>query len=275
MAHGRPIDHLVVAVGDLDAAARRFTDLGFTLTPRARHPDHMGTANRLIQFADRSFIELVTVDRPAAMRGHDRTADPPHFSFGAHIAGFLSARGDGMAALVLASDDAHAAAQAYRAQGLDSYAPQDFARQATGPDGKPAQVAFSLAFVTSPAMPGLAFYVCQNRFPENFWKPEFQHHANGASGLARVYMAASAPERHRRFLEQVIGSRAERSRRSGRDALRVPCGADQALVLAPAPAVDRPPLRDPAFIGIDLCTHGRTPARIDDACGLFIDWRAQ
>ncbi len=43
----RPIDHLVLAVRDLDAARATYGRLGFTLTPVARHP--FGTANSLIQ----------------------------------------------------------------------------------------------------------------------------------------------------------------------------------------------------------------------------------
>ena len=41
----------------LDAAA--YEALGFRLTPRARHPDNMGTSNRLAQFPARNFIELL------------------------------------------------------------------------------------------------------------------------------------------------------------------------------------------------------------------------
>lgn len=46
---------------DLDAAAASYEDLGFTLTPRAFHPDNMGTSNRLAQFKDETFIELLEV----------------------------------------------------------------------------------------------------------------------------------------------------------------------------------------------------------------------
>ena len=52
----RSIDHLVIAVADLDGTAQIFECIGFTLTPRAHHP--WGTDNRLIQLSDRSFIGL-------------------------------------------------------------------------------------------------------------------------------------------------------------------------------------------------------------------------
>ncbi|MBO6820247.1 VOC family protein, partial [Thalassospira sp.] len=43
----RAIDHIVLCVNDLDAAIAVYTQLGFTVTPRAVHP--FGTGNALIQ----------------------------------------------------------------------------------------------------------------------------------------------------------------------------------------------------------------------------------
>ena len=44
----RRIDHLVVAVRDLDGAGRFYERLGFQVGARNRHP--WGTENRLVQF---------------------------------------------------------------------------------------------------------------------------------------------------------------------------------------------------------------------------------
>ena len=46
----RHVDHLVVPVPDLDAAAAELERTGFVVTPRADHP--FGTSNRLVVFAD-------------------------------------------------------------------------------------------------------------------------------------------------------------------------------------------------------------------------------
>ena len=73
----RGIDHLVLAVRDLDAAARTYSALGFTLTPRAEHP--WGTANRLVQL-DGSFLEVLEVAHPERLVEHG----PRSFSFGAY-----------------------------------------------------------------------------------------------------------------------------------------------------------------------------------------------
>ncbi|MEL6477512.1 MAG: VOC family protein [Pseudomonadota bacterium] len=186
----RAIDHVVVATRDLDAAAAGWEAAGFTLTPRAVHPEEMGTANRLIQFADRSFIELIEVDRPTTLRGHDPAQR--FFGFGAHNQTFL-AQGEGMSMLVFTGQDSHADAEAFTLAGLDASVPFDFGRTAILPDGRAVEVAFSLAFATTPALPREAFFTCHNRFPENFWKPAFQTHANGAEGIAAVEIATGDP----------------------------------------------------------------------------------
>ena len=51
------IDHLVVAVPDLDAAMANYRALGFTVVRGGRHP--VATHNALIAFADGAYIELI------------------------------------------------------------------------------------------------------------------------------------------------------------------------------------------------------------------------
>ena len=63
----RRIDHLVVAVQDLDQAGNFYQRLGFQVGSRNRHP--WGTENRLVQFSD-SFIELITIGEGAAIASH-------------------------------------------------------------------------------------------------------------------------------------------------------------------------------------------------------------
>lgn len=53
------LDHAIVVVRDLDAAAGRFAPLGFRFKPGRLHPD--GLLNRHIKFRDRTELELMTV----------------------------------------------------------------------------------------------------------------------------------------------------------------------------------------------------------------------
>jgi len=193
----RGIDHLVLAVADLEAARRRYRSFGFTTTPRAEHP--FGTANSLVQLRE-NFLELLSIDAPHKI--------PPkvsgHFSFGAYNKRYTERR-EGMSMLVLQSDDARRDRAEFAANGLRTYAPFDFSRQATLPDGSRVTISFSLAFVTEERMPEAAFFVCQQHAPEYFWKPEYQRHDNGATDVVEVVMIADDPGSFREFFARLEG----------------------------------------------------------------------
>jgi hypothetical protein len=205
----RRIDHLIICVRDLARAKLNLRALGFTLTPTGVHP--FGTSNRLAMFGN-NFLEVLAVTDAAAIPA----AAPGRFSFAAHNQNFL-ATAEGMSMLAWHSADAHADAARFAANGsrsswsrLGAYAPFDFGRDAVLPGGATARVAFSLAFATDPAMPGLAFFTCQQRHPpELFWKPDYQRHRNGALRVVEVVMSAPEPAAHRDFLECMTESTAE------------------------------------------------------------------
>jgi hypothetical protein len=276
MANSRRIDHIVLAVTRLDDAARRYEALGFTLTPRAQHDTRMGTANRLSQFAGGNYLELLEVDRPAILDPHDFAAAPPRFSFGAHNRDFVGRR-EGISMLVLSGSDSRADAAAFRAAGLDTYAPFDFERQATLPDGAQVTVAFSLAFVTSPDMPQIAFFTCHHKTPQYFWKPAFQDHANGARRIAAAYLVAEEPERHCDFLTKLTAAPAEATA----GGFRFACGTETLFVLSPSRLQDIAPdmhfdLSDgPQLAGFAIETTRPAPpiTPAGEACGAFIEWR--
>jgi hypothetical protein len=198
----RRLDHLIICVRDLAKAALDWQTLGFTLTPTGVHP--FGTSNRLAMFGN-NFLEVLAVTHPAAVP----PAAADQFNFAAHQQDFLKGA-EGMSMLALHSTDAHADAARFNAAHIGSYAPFDFGRDAVLPGGGAARVAFSLAFATDPAMPGIAFFTCQQRHPpELFWKAEYQHHPNGALRVIEVVMSAPEPAQHRAFLERLTESKAE------------------------------------------------------------------
>lgn len=193
----RGIDHLVIAVRDLDAARDDYEHLGFTMTPIGRQP--FGTANHLVQL-EGCFIELVGVVDP----GRVVPMSDGHFSFSAQVERAVGAR-EGMCMLVLTTADARADADEWRARGLEVYEPFHWSRPAILPDGSETTVAFTLSFATDPAMPDIAFFTCQQHNPEMFWKPEYQAHENGARSIAEVTLVAGTPAGHGAFLSRLIG----------------------------------------------------------------------
>jgi catechol 2,3-dioxygenase-like lactoylglutathione lyase family enzyme len=193
----RPIDHLVLAVQDLDTAGAFYEKLGFKVGARNRHP--WGTENRIVQFPG-AFLELITVGEGAHIEPHREG----HFSFGAFVKDYLAHR-EGFALLVLASDDARADKAAFDKAGIGGFAPFDFARKARRPDGSEVEVSFSLAFARDKLAPECGFFVCQQHKPENFWSTAAQAHQNGARSLQGVTMVAADPADHAEFMRAFTG----------------------------------------------------------------------
>ncbi len=196
----RGLDHIVHVVYDLDAAAALYGRLGFKVGERNRHSRAWGTQNHIVQLPG-TFIELLAVADASGIAPHA----PRHFSFGAHNRDFV-ARHQGLSMLVVEGRGA-ADAEAFRAAGIGDFDLYDFEREGKRPDGTPIKVAFTLAFAADPASPDIGFFTCWHRYPENFWNPVFQVHANTAAAVAGVVLVAKNPYDHLEFLSAFSGVR--------------------------------------------------------------------
>ncbi|HET7198394.1 MAG TPA: VOC family protein [Burkholderiales bacterium] len=148
----------MIAVRDLAAAARDFSAAGFALTPLGVHS--IGSRNHCIMLGA-TYLELL---EPSG-------AHP----WLAYYREFVS-RGDGLAALALATADAEASYRELVAQGVAVEPPMDLARPVQI-DGRPATARFRLVQV-SPEK-----FLCQHLTRELLWRREWQSHANGAAEL--------------------------------------------------------------------------------------------
>ena len=251
----RPIDHLVIAVRDLDAARAAYGRLGFTLTPVARHP--FGTSNSLAQLQG-SFLELLAVTDPAAI------AEPAEaeFSFGDFNRRYLMRR-EGLSMLALKSEDAAADRAEFDARGLPAYEPFHFSRTARGPDGAEREVAFSLAFTSDARMPEAGFFTCRHHFPENFWRLEYQRHPNGAMRVEAAVLAARDPADFHEFLTCLTGQHDMRSDSLGID---FDLGGGHLQVMAPVAVgaffgLDAEVDRHPRFVAVRIAVADLSAAR--------------
>jgi 4-hydroxyphenylpyruvate dioxygenase-like putative hemolysin len=157
------IDHAVIAVRDLDAAAADFAGCGFTLTPRGFHS--VGSQNHCVMLGS-TYIELLAA--PVAHPWLD------------YYRRFLDRQGDGLAAVALSTDDADRAYAELKENGARS--PMDLSRPVQGGVAR-----FRLVQVQD------TLFVCQHLTPELVWRPEWQKHANGATELSRIAWPAKQP----------------------------------------------------------------------------------
>ena len=195
----RGLDHIVHVVRDLDAAANLYRRLGFQVGARNRHPRAWGTQNHIIQLPG-TFIELLAVVDESGIVPHT----PRHFSFGAFNRNFL-ASGEGLSMLVLEGRGA-ADTEAFRVAGIGDYELYEFEREGKRPDGTPVKLAFALAFASCLVAPDIGFFTSFQRYPENFWNPAFQVHANTANAVAGVVLVARDPHQCSSFLATFAGA---------------------------------------------------------------------
>lgn len=168
------LDHALVAVRDLDAAATAWAKLGFAVTPTGRH-DAWGTANRCLMFAE-DYIELIGIVDPARpSAGVDR---------------FLARRGEGAMGLCLATTDPATADRRLAEAGIAGEPPQPLSRALETPEGT-VRPHFTLLHPAADAPTGVPWFVCRHETPELLRRPEWLAHANTARRL-RVATAAVA-----------------------------------------------------------------------------------
>jgi len=224
--HG--LDHVVHTVRDLDAAGEFYRRAGFTVGARNRHP--WGTHNRIVQLKN-CYIELLEIAEPEKIVPHG----PRSFSFGAFHRDYART-GQGLSMLLLGSRNAEADARAFEAAGIADFDVFDFAREGKKPDGTPVKLAFSLVFARDPRSPESGFGLCQHHFPENFWNPAFQVHANGALTARGIVMVADNPADHHVFLEAFT---AQRELHASSVGIKAGVGNGEVEILTPVAFGDR------------------------------------
>jgi catechol 2,3-dioxygenase-like lactoylglutathione lyase family enzyme len=166
------IDHVVVLVRDLDKAQHAYSRMGFTLTPRGLHT--LGSQNHCLMFGT-DYVELLAVPKPhPAMQ---------------YYADFL-AKGEGLGAIALATDDAHGLHAGFVADGIVADAPLDFSRPVEGL----GDARFRIVQLPPDASPGCRMFACQHFTREAVWRPQYQRHANGATHIAAVAVVVEDPE---------------------------------------------------------------------------------
>jgi hypothetical protein len=199
----RPLDHLVLPVTTLTLARSRLTGLGFTVAPDARHP--FGTGNCCVFFANRSYLEPITVLDPAAA---DNAAAEGTF-FVIRLQRFVDGRGEGFAMLAFRSENAEQDREAFEQAKLAAGPVFRFSRPAAQPDRSEAEVGVALAYLEDPRAPDATLFACQHLAPDALFAPAYLGHENGALGVAAVAAVAADPAAFIELLWAATGVRAD------------------------------------------------------------------
>lgn len=162
------LDHMPVAVADLDGAARDFQRLGFVIKPGRLHDD--GIRNRHVKFPNSGGIELITASSPT-----DETAR--------EYADWLKG-GEGPAFWAAYSPDLVRLKTALAAEGVT---PTSHGGIVSLPEGFPHRLFFG------------------DRMPSPTDGPQYWTHPNGAYRLKAVWLAGGSAER---ALLQRLGAKA-------------------------------------------------------------------
>jgi catechol 2,3-dioxygenase-like lactoylglutathione lyase family enzyme len=181
------IDHIVIAVHDLDEAAKAYRELGFTVVPGGRHP--VGTHNALIAFGDGSYIELIAFYDP---NPRHKWWEPLR-------------RGGGLVDFCMQTDDLMADTAAFRKAGVDIDDPSPLSR--VRPDG------YQLKWVLSiprGVYRGVAPFLIQDETPREERVPRQTRHANGVTGIGTVTMAVDDVGRVAGWYTKVLGKPGQR-----------------------------------------------------------------
>ena len=170
------LNHVMIAVHDLDASGKVYSALGLAVLPGGRHPT--GTQNAVVRFSDRTYLELISA-YDASLAG------------GKEVAEFVE-KGEGAVAAGLEIGSAENAARELRAAGLKVRGPTAGTILRPGETQAPPRwwdVEFEDEVAARPVF--LLQYV---RNPSARPRPAPEH-ANSASTLAGVLVAVSDIEK--------------------------------------------------------------------------------
>jgi catechol 2,3-dioxygenase-like lactoylglutathione lyase family enzyme len=174
-ASTRRLDHVVVAVRDLDAAIASYRALGFDVRPGGRHTGR-GTHNAIIRFG-LDYLELIAVRDEAEARrgGRSELLDSV-------------AAGEGLVAYALATDDIEAEARGLAAAGMTAIGP--FAMERQRPDGSRLSWRLVIPGDGSYRRPWPFFIQWDQPDAERLARDGGAAHPNGASGIRSVAVGA-------------------------------------------------------------------------------------
>ena len=176
------IDHLVIAVNDLDQAANDYRQLGFTVVPGGKHP--VGSHNALVAFEDGSYLEIIAFYREAL---DHRWWDPLQ-------------NGERLVDYCMQTDDLAGDTRKLRECGVAINDPVPWSR--IRPDGHELEWLLSLA---TGSHRGLAPFLIQDVTPREERISRQREHENGAAGIGTLTIAVGEISKIDHWYQTILG----------------------------------------------------------------------
>ena len=174
MSRAVALDHVGIVGHDLDALAAVFVDLGFQLTPLARHEGGR-TGNRCVMLAEGGYLELLSTLDGGTSATLQRFLS---YHAGAHI-------------LALEIGDPDLVLQRLRLA-WDAV-PHITYTQRLLDDADPAAGLVGFALITPPDPPEGRVHLIQHTTPGTQWRDGFLRHLNNAVALEEVHLHVPSP----------------------------------------------------------------------------------
>ena len=172
----KSLDHFVVLVRDVDAAAARYERLGFHVRPVAEHAD-IGSRNRVVHFGH-TYLEFIDLSG-----AREDVAGPYLDRF---------ELGEGLVHVSLTSDRLEDDRERLAEAGMQPWPTLSARREITLPDGAKAETASRCFYLWRDDNRYLSLFFSDHPKPETIFIPEYVNHANGAREISRcVYMSTT------------------------------------------------------------------------------------
>ena len=163
------IDHIVIAVHDLDEAIKTYRNLGFTVVEGGRHP--VGSYNALISFQDGAYVEIIAF--------YEESPNHPWWDL-------LHKRGGGLVDFCMQTNDIRADYQGFKDQGVEMTDIVDLGR--ARPDG------YYLEWINNKTIgkyQGIIPFIIEDKTPREERLPKENVHENGVTGIDTLTLATS------------------------------------------------------------------------------------
>ncbi|MBV7456671.1 VOC family protein [Acidovorax sp. sif1233] len=247
------LDHIVIAVADLQAAIADYRALGLQVLTGGQHPGRT-SHNALVVFADGAYLELIAWRAPAPEERWYRT---------------LRDHGEGLVDFALRAPDTVQALADARARGLGTLTgPVDGGR--LRPDG--AQLRWQTARHATPDVP----FLCGDITPRALRVPEgaARVHPNGAEGAAALTVAVHDLDATLARYQALLGAQAQAATLASAGGIRtarLPLGSTLLWLQSPERAASAPGAAEPPAA---QALRERLASRGEGPCALVLRRRA-